>query len=603
MKFRDIAIKNLKGNIKKYLTYLLCNAFIVMNFFMYSTLMFNEKLKNSGVIDGEVLNSIMVPNVALAIFSLFFISYSHSTFIKGRKKEFGVFMTLGMLIKDLRRLILIENLIIAAISILIGIITGLVFSRLFFLGILKVLNISNIPYEIGILNFIFPIGIFLLIYLVNLLITIISTCNFEVANLLKEDRKNKINKFNSPIVAFTALIAIMVTSIVLYKGFNNPEEKTSQLLLETTIIIFISLYIFIAQLGGTLINLCKKNKKIYCKRIIWLSGINSKFKSSKKIIFLSAILVSVVIFYLGGILGTYLKAEKQAVYNNPYDFSFCQYEDKYNFSRNHVEEIVKKYHQEITEEMQIEFICTIYRGEGTSRYIDKCYLKNSDIRKLTGENIELNKDSSKYLDYSDKQSEKLNSVIRLIRSGGIKVIDDNVYDNLKNSVEVYERASLHFYNVTDWKKSKGIVDELGIERFNARILDYNYNRQGGTIVLFTLSYLSVFFFLATIIILFLKLLSEVDNDKEKYKNLYRIGTTTKELKSQIRKELRIVFFTGPVLGVLISLIYAITFSKDEPVEFKYILIYCCIVVGLVFFVVQYIYYLLSKKQYYKYVLK
>src|SRR5690625_6718239 len=35
-------------------------------------------------------------SVTLLIFTIFFISYAHSIFIKRRKKEFGLFMTLGI---------------------------------------------------------------------------------------------------------------------------------------------------------------------------------------------------------------------------------------------------------------------------------------------------------------------------------------------------------------------------------------------------------------------------------------------------------------------------------------------------------------------------
>ncbi len=110
----------------------------------------------------------MIPSVALGVFSLFFISYAHSTFIKCRKKEFGVFMHLGMTTGDIRKIIIYENIIVGIGSILLGLLVGVVFSRLFFIIIIKLLEVKGISYIIGFKNFIFPIIIFSGIYLANI---------------------------------------------------------------------------------------------------------------------------------------------------------------------------------------------------------------------------------------------------------------------------------------------------------------------------------------------------------------------------------------------------------------------------------------------------
>ena len=95
MTFKDVAIKNFKGSMRKYITYYLCNSFIIMTFFMYSTLMFNNKLSNSDQVAKGVLDTLMIPTVALGLFSLVFISYAHSTFIRGRKKRIWIVYEFG----------------------------------------------------------------------------------------------------------------------------------------------------------------------------------------------------------------------------------------------------------------------------------------------------------------------------------------------------------------------------------------------------------------------------------------------------------------------------------------------------------------------------
>ena len=128
MTFKQLVWKMAKVNKRKYIFYFLCKSFTVMVFFMFSTVFFNNEIIDNPQIQHGMNEILMIPAIALLIFTVFFISYAHSIFIKRRKKEFGLFMTLGMTNRDLIKLILIENVGIALVSIGTGILSGIVFS-------------------------------------------------------------------------------------------------------------------------------------------------------------------------------------------------------------------------------------------------------------------------------------------------------------------------------------------------------------------------------------------------------------------------------------------------------------------------------------------
>lgn len=128
--------------------------------------------------------------VILSLFLIVFISYVYLIFIRGWKKEFGLLMNLGMFIEDIRKIIIYENFLIGMFVIIFGIILGLVFFRLFFLIIIKLMEIIGVEYIIGIKNFIFFIGIFVLVYLVNIFVIVIFICRFEIIKLIREEKKN-----------------------------------------------------------------------------------------------------------------------------------------------------------------------------------------------------------------------------------------------------------------------------------------------------------------------------------------------------------------------------------------------------------------------------
>lgn len=122
MTFSAIVYKNLKYNLARYISFYLVNSFIVAVLFMYGTLFFNDSIPDN---TKSVFNFSFV---AIVLFCIVFISYTQTYFVKFRGKEFGVYLTLGMTARDLKKMTRRENIIIISISLLTGI-TAVCFFR------------------------------------------------------------------------------------------------------------------------------------------------------------------------------------------------------------------------------------------------------------------------------------------------------------------------------------------------------------------------------------------------------------------------------------------------------------------------------------------
>jgi hypothetical protein len=644
MTFKDIAIKNFKRNIKKYLIYYLCNSFIIATFFMYSVLIFNEKLWTTSQIEKGVLQALIVPNVALGVFSLVFISYAHASFIRWRKKEFGIFMNLGMTTSDIIKIIIYENTIVALGSIVLGLLVGSVFSRLFFVIITRLLGAKGISYIIGFKNFIFPIIIFSGIYLANLITTIITAYRFEVIKLLKADRKVQSNRFSNPLLAIIGLAIVVRSLIILYINFT---VITSNMLLENTILISIGVYIFISQFGGFLIKCVNRSRNIYFNKLLFITSVNNKFKQTKKIIFIMSILVAVIIFYIGFVLSMYITAEKTAVNENTYHITYAELGDKNIITSDRINDIIVKNNEKITKHKTAEFV--IYYG--TDKEPDeKIIMTDKEINKLANTNFNVSKGSYIFLNQFEdmNQNEKNNfknfnlsfsfnsriyelhnekNVFKAIfRSNNyyyndIMVLNQADYNYIKAQNYCCETGRFQLYNFNNWKDTKSIVDELTEQLYMSNksikpaspkyfndmeqellkiaspIGEYTYNRQADILILVTSSYLGVFFFIAVAIVLFLKLLSDVDTDKRKFTSMYKIGITDEEITRQIGSELKPLFFIGPIIGITLAFAYTIIFNQDQTDNLKKYTIYSNLTVSFIFLIIQVLYYFICKKIY------
>jgi putative ABC transport system permease protein len=87
----------------------------------------------------------------VALFSLIFLFYTNSFLIKRRKKEFGLYNILGMEKKHLSIIMFFETLYIAAISMIAGLIGGILLSKLMYLVLLKLLKFAvPLGYDISV---------------------------------------------------------------------------------------------------------------------------------------------------------------------------------------------------------------------------------------------------------------------------------------------------------------------------------------------------------------------------------------------------------------------------------------------------------------------
>lgn len=129
MTFRQIAFHNILRNKRIYVAHFLSGAFAVMIFFIYAMLLFHPDLQGELASTSETIGhlstiGLKVSQYLIFIFSFLFLLYSVSSYLKTRKKEFGILMIHGMSPRQQNGLIFTENMLIGLASIVAGIAGG-----------------------------------------------------------------------------------------------------------------------------------------------------------------------------------------------------------------------------------------------------------------------------------------------------------------------------------------------------------------------------------------------------------------------------------------------------------------------------------------------
>ncbi len=137
--YPKLAFDGIRKNKKMYLPYILTSIGMVMMYYIIIFLQFSQSIKDA--VQSSTLSQILgLGSWVIAIFSCIFLFYTNSFLIKRRKKEFGLYNILGMDKHNLGIILFWETLIIAAISLVIGLAAGIAFSKLaelIFLNLLK----------------------------------------------------------------------------------------------------------------------------------------------------------------------------------------------------------------------------------------------------------------------------------------------------------------------------------------------------------------------------------------------------------------------------------------------------------------------------------
>lgn len=210
MIFRHIVGKNLKYNLGCFLSYLFVNSFVIVVLFLYGSLLFNEILaRNSSFRAASAY--IQAAAYAILLFSIVFVTYTGIYFVKSRSREFALYLTLGMTDRDLTRMIHIESLTIVAGSMVFGMLSELLLSNLFYMILSRILGFTGFSYReiyyIDYRTFLLSFGVFILVFLFNMLFTNIFIRRLSIVQMMKSSSTKGVSK-SRPVISAIATIRL-----------------------------------------------------------------------------------------------------------------------------------------------------------------------------------------------------------------------------------------------------------------------------------------------------------------------------------------------------------------------------------------------------------
>ncbi|HII4441955.1 TPA: ABC transporter permease [Clostridium perfringens] len=285
-----LAFKNIKKSYKNYVIYFLTLIFGICIFYTFnsiesqSVMMELNEQKQSAFMMAEQLIGYF--SVFIAFVLGFLIVYANNYLIKRRKKEFGIYMTLGMENGSLSKMIFLETLFIGAISLGIGVVLGIMLSQA-----LSVLTAYMFQVDLTKFQFVFsPLGFkrtvlcFSIIYLVVLIFNFISVRKIKLIDLLTASKRNEkptIKNLWVSVILF--LVSVGILGIAYYKVIHDGIAVASFNALGLPILLgCIGTFIFFYSLTGFFLKVIQGNKKFYLRdlNMFVMKQISSKINTT-----------------------------------------------------------------------------------------------------------------------------------------------------------------------------------------------------------------------------------------------------------------------------------------------------------------------------------
>lgn len=592
--YARLAADNIRKNAKTYVPYIITCIVTVMMFYMVNSLSTNPGLQTMYG-GGPAAYILRMGVYVTALFSFIFLFYTNSFLIKRRKKEFGLFNVLGLEKKHLSRLLFLENLYVAAVSLAAGIGFGMVLDKLMFLLVTKAIGI---PVTLGFyvsgkvvgVTAILFCGVFLLIYLKSVGMLHLS----NPAELLRgenEGEKEPKAKWLLALLGVAALAAGYYIAITV----DNPIASLEKFLIAVVLVIIATYLLFTAG-SIALLKLLRKNERFYYKprHFISVSGMIYRMKQNAaglaNICILST-MVLVMISTTGSMMVGLEDIIKTRIPNN-----FCIFlEESSTEQREILQREVGGLIQR--EQLPVERIyCYSYFTLVVSQR-DNAYaaeedeinivaqidnvrvlyvLPVSDYNAAAGENISLaDREVLMYYDRgkcTDDSAVLFDTEYRIVR--GLKefpgngwstnsifnchymVVSDESFEIIRQSAEQslgvhcpveayygFDTDAAEEVQETFCGKLRTMLYELSIPFSLETRLGVRSDFLGLYGGLFFLGvFLGVLFTMATVLIIYYKQISEGYEDRERFAIMQKVGMSHAEVKAAIHSQVLTVFF-------------------------------------------------------------
>lgn len=634
--YEKLAVTNLKNNRKTYVPYIFTGVLTVMMFYIIDALS-----RGKGITQDTLKICLQYATGVIVVFAVIFLFYTNSFLIKRRKKEIGVYNILGMGKRHIARMMAVETILTAGISILGGLVFGIIFGKLMYLLLLKILHNSvDMQFSVNgtaiVQTVILFAGIFLLTYLYNILqIQLVNPV--ELLHGGNQGEKEPKSRWLLVIIGVAALgngYRIALTT-------EAPLEALLKFFIAVICVIIGTYALFIAG-SIVVLKMLRKNKAYYYnpKHFTSVSGMIYRMKQNGAGLANICVLSTMVLVMVSTTVSLYAGMEDILDSRFPRDVSIvCNEADTNNEEtlQRLIKEQCEKAGVKITDRVRYRYgsMNAVLKGNNLEK-VEQYYPDNhfyyvemitqEEYNRIEKQNVSLKEQEILTYTTNGKCGKKQINIAG--QNYQVKKELSEMTSQPKSTAEMYKTLYIVFANAEqieriesfsyadkfnlkgDDGKQKETLEQIQNEFYEkfpdgtmeSRMLSRSsfYELYGG--LFFIGIYLGSMFIMATVLIIYYKQISEGYDDRERYQIMQKVGMSKKEVKRSIRSQVLSVFFLPLVVAVIhVAVAFKVMTKILGVLNLTNVSLFavCTIITIAVFAVFYIIVYSITAKEYYR----
>lgn len=285
-----LSVKNIRKSIKDYTIYFLTLILGVAIFYMFNSLDSQKVMMKVSSTTREIVDLMLYMiggvSVFVAIVLGFLIVYANNFLIKRRKKEFGLYMTLGMGKGQISKILVLETIIIGIFSLVVGLMAGVFGSQLMSILVSKLFRADMSEYA-----FVFSKGACLktclyfgIMYIAVILLNTVTVSKCKLIDLLTAVKRNeqlKLKNLFLCVIVFLTAVVILGYAYWLVTGGINKLGKVEEILIPIAMGV-VSTFLIFWSLSGFVLRIVQSRRNVYLKgtNIFVLRQIHNKINTT-----------------------------------------------------------------------------------------------------------------------------------------------------------------------------------------------------------------------------------------------------------------------------------------------------------------------------------
>ena len=307
-----LSFENMKKSFKDYAIYFLTLVLGVAIFYMFNSLDSQQAMLEVSQSQREIIRLMIeligMVSIFVAIILGLLILYANNFLINRRKKEFGIYMTLGMGRRQISKIILLETIFVGIISLGVGLIVGIFASQFMSILVAKLFeaDMSHFQFVFSKDACIKTCIYFAIMYLVVIFFNTFTISRYKLINLLNANKKNEKVKMKNPILC---ILLFVLACVMLGWAYWKVTAQVNTIRIEEDLLLpilmgILGTILIFWSLSGLVLRVVQSIQKIYLKgtNLFVLRQIHNKINTTV----LSMSVICLMLFLTISILSSFL---------------------------------------------------------------------------------------------------------------------------------------------------------------------------------------------------------------------------------------------------------------------------------------------------------